>query len=243
MPMWTGSASYSPEDKAALAEVGKDVIRHTLEGDFEAWRMHRPEVQEQLSIATPEQRQAWAAPLRLGSDGLVTEDEKGLGLLWVTKIGGPSYGFDYGPHSLLSVLGNPRMTPIVARMEGQEDPILRAGLRLIQTTDKRLMLFLDEPQFDFAFSGNRVAASKAVVKHALAKAQAMDLPLAVHPGTLSFHPVEIGLVGQPQADRFVLTPSAAKVEATTTFGRHDWMQTAPWVSPMPVRYVAVRPTG
>jgi len=242
MMAWAGSGHYAPSDKAALAEVAHGVIRHVLEGDFETWRMRRPEAEEQLSIVSPEKRETWAAPMEIKDGPLTTREEKGNGLLWVTKIGGPSYGFDYGPQSLLSILGNPRMTPIVANLEGQRDPVLRAGLRLIQTAAGKPMLFLDEPQFDFAFGGNRVAAAKAVVKHALAKAKAMDLPLGVHPGTLAFNPAEIGAVGQPSTDQFVLTPSAARVEATTTFGRHDWMQMDRWTSP-PVRYVAVKSLG
>ena len=58
----------------------------------------------------------------VGGGHLKTREEDGIDLLWVTKIGGPSHGFDYGPHCLLPLLANGRTKAI---LDAKASPGLR----------------------------------------------------------------------------------------------------------------------
>src|SRR5207244_1344392 len=98
---------------AASRTLMRKVIQHVVEGDFVDWRFKTPESRAQMACLSAEQEAAYRAPtsvkVETGSGRrITTRDEQGLGLLWVTKIGGPSHGFDMLSQCLFPLLANAR---------------------------------------------------------------------------------------------------------------------------------------
>lgn len=127
-----------PRGVPAMKAVVRDIIRSAVEGRYESWRTDNPASREQLAPLSVAQRRAWLSDHGESARddhgrSLATREETGLELLWVTKIGGPSHGFDQGPHCLLPLLSNARTRPIlVDRSDYPENAIARSYLRLLE---------------------------------------------------------------------------------------------------------------
>jgi hypothetical protein len=231
-------APSHPEARPELKAVLTDITRHIVEGDYEQWRLNNPASRVQLESLTAAQRGIWEGPTSIQSKGpngveLTTREEKGVDLLWVTKIGGPSHGFDYNGHCLMPLLSNARSTPILV-----EDPrwpsnaAARAYLRLLTTTDGKPVLYLEPLQRDFPHrealrdsEHEDESFELALIRHAAAKAKAMDVPLSL---STSLRDVakRAGLAYETTEKQYVLLPSAGVFEASDTLtDKHDWIQT------------------
>lgn len=224
-----------------LRRVVTDVTRHILEGDYREWRYTSPQSTKQLAPLTDAQRAGWRSNLSLEGEGvggvkLKTREEDGPELLWVTKIGGPSHGFDYGPHCLLPLLANGRTKAILV-----EDPrwphnaAARCYLRVLQGDDGKAMLYLEPMQRDFPHRarfdkpGVERKESAAVrflqVQHALAKAAELGLPLSVSASDDAILDA-LGVAHQRDKRKLVIEGSAGVFEASDTMFRgHDFPQT------------------
>jgi hypothetical protein len=227
-----------------LAGVAREITRHIVEGDYADWRMNNPIGAQQLKGLTDTQRAAWRAQLTTrNDDGLTTREETGVDLLWTTKIGGPSHGFDAMIHCLLPLLANARTTPIIV-----DDPkwphngAARAYLRLLYTPDEKPVLYLEPMQREFPHRGNGTsdaALETAILRHAVQKAAALGVPLSLSPYVADLARRE-GLTVTPTTERYVLEPSAGVFEASDTMGYHDWPQPLRQETP-PLSRVIVAP--
>jgi hypothetical protein len=216
-------------------EAVTEMVRHVAEGDFDDWRFNHEKSRVQLECLTPAQEEAFRAPVsieKIGRAGkkLSTHDEQGAGLFWVTKIGGPSHGFDMLSQCLLGLVANARNSAIVIDEDGHKG-LARSIMRLVPTAEGQPMLYLEMLQVDFPryMSVDREELRKMIYEHALAKARAMGVPLAIAPSrheSAEAFAKKLGVRGQRQAVHFVLHPSAAVFEASDTLlGQHHSPQT------------------
>lgn len=219
------------------------ITQHVVEGDLREWRYECPAGQRQLE-GLGDRAATWRAPLETrhehpaaeGPGGgrleLTAREEDGLDLLWLTKIGGPSHGFDYGGECLLPLLSNGRTKAIVV-----DDPrwphnaAARAYLRLIHFDNGVPALYLEPLQRDFphrdrfAQEGEDGAFQRAILRHAIAKSDALGVPLSLPPwlgGLLQ----ELGIpVEHHHHHRYLLKASNGVFEASDTLStKHDWPQ-------------------
>mmetsp|Transcript_54390 Transcript_54390/g.158781 ORF Transcript_54390/g.158781 Transcript_54390/m.158781 type:complete len:283 (-) Transcript_54390:74-922(-) len=212
-------------------------------GGFEDWRYGNPVGQEQLRGLSSEQLAAWREATSMGHPrGVRThEDAPGeLGLFWATKIGGPSHGFDYESQCILPLLANARHKVIlVSDPKWPHHPAGRAHWRLLWSADARgkggpePRLWLETVNCDFDAHGLSTDIWEvAALQHAMAKAQAMHVPLSVAPSLaedLRRIAKGKGIKGDVRhvRERLLLRPSNALVEASDYLGsRHDWLQRA-----------------
>lgn len=215
------------------------VTRSVVEGNYREWRSAHPTSQKQLAVLSPAQQEAWktadvSASIHAPHGGwLTTREEDDIDLLWLTKIGGPSHGFDYGGHCLMPLLTNARTRAVVVEDEKwPENPAARAYLRLMSTSDGKPVLYLEPLQRDFphrdAFTQRDLDVHflAALVDHAAQKAKALGVPLSID-ARLDGIAEHLGLDFKvEQRPRFVIAPSAGVVEASDTMTRkHDWVQT------------------
>ncbi len=229
-------APQAPWTRDALRAVVAEVTRHVARGDYRQWRYDLPTSQRQLAALAPNQKQVWKSGHSVRGKGptqhLRTQEEDGLGLLWLTKIGGPSHGFDYGGQCLLPLLTNARTKAIVVHdARSPEHPSARAYLRMLEVEGHPPRLYLEPLQRDFLHRRKfgegleNQAFQKVILEHALAKAKQMGLSLSVSP---ALGPLlrELGHAGRPSNDRYVLEPSGGVFEASDTLSaKHDWVQT------------------
>ena len=219
---------------AAFRTSVESITQHVLEGDFKAWRYGTETSQAQMAGLTDGARATWQKTEKTEAASphgkLSVEEEDGLGLFWITKIGGPSHGFDVGGHCLLPLLSNARTKAIVVTDDKWQDyPAARAYLRLLHRPDGSPILYLEPTQRDFphddAFPHADVddAVNQAVVAHAIAKAEAMQLPLSIRFDFAGYTDAELT---KDRENRYVLAPSGGVLEASDTLTlRHDWVQT------------------
>jgi hypothetical protein len=225
------AAGHRPETRPELARVVEQITQHVVEGDYADWRRNNPASKKQLEVYSEDQRKAWHTPLAIASDGgLTTREETGNELMWVTKIGGPSHGFDRNIECLMPLLANDRTTPIIV-----DDPrwphngAARAYLRALETPEGKPILYLEPRQRDFPHSDQVSSVSdssleQALVKHAIAKADAMGVPLSLSPH-LGDIARRLGASYDRTWDRYVLQPSGGVFEASDTLSKdHDWPQ-------------------
>lgn len=220
-----------------FTEAVHSLTRAVVEGRYDAWRAGNPNSTHQLAILDEAQKAAWnthqVSIVRANARGgqLKTKEETGLDVFWVTKIGGPSHGFDYGPHCLMPLLCNARTRPIVVEDSSYpHHPVARSYLRLVATPNGAPVLYLEPLERDFIH--RRIAADAStemqavIVEHALAKAQALGVPLSVRPDLRPFLDALGREYRTDKEGRYVLGPSAGVVEASDTLGPgHDWVQT------------------
>lgn len=227
-----GNAELTPHVDRAV----KNILAHVVAGDYREWRLTNETAKKQLSGLSDAQVEGWKTGLHGESEHngvtLKTREEDGLDLLWVTKIGGPSHGFDYGGECLLPLLSNARTRAILI-----DDPrwphnaAARSYLRLLHTEDGKPMLYLEPFQRDFPHrdtfenkDGINEDFYSAIMKHALAKAEAMNLPLSI--GEDYGHIAErLGLSMTKVQDKLLLRASNGVYEASDTLSnKHDWPQ-------------------
>lgn len=217
--------------------VVEDVTQSIVEGRYESWRSTNPASARQLAPLDDAQREAWLSTdvhaeveARHGGQ-LTTREEDGVDLLWLTKIGGPSHGFDFGGHCLLPLLANARTRAIVVEdTKWPDNPAARAYLRLVEK-DGAPVLYLEPLQRDFPHRdefGHEPDPdfSAALVQHAAEKARQLGVPLSMDiraGGVAKF----LGLATTPDdAPTFTLAASGGVLEASDTLtDRHDWVQT------------------
>lgn len=221
------------QDRFTAAVDG--ITRAVVEGQYRNWRYESATGQEQLKVLDAAGRKAWrdsnvSVEVQGPHGKLKTREEDGLDLFWVTKIGGPSHGFDYNAHCLLPLLANARSKPIVVvDSTWPEHPAGRAYLRLLSTPDGRPFLYLEPTQRDFThrdlYPEAGVAYQQAIFEHALAKAQLLGLPLSVD-AALEGAARGYGLNGHRQErPSYYLAPSGGVLEASDTLtDKHDWPQ-------------------
>lgn len=227
-----GDESLSP----AIEKAVKNIVRHVVEGDYRSWRLESSIAKKQLSGLNAARLEAWKHrahhETQYGRVKLETQEEDGLGLFWVTKIGGPSHGFDYGGECLLPLLSNARTKAILV-----DDPrwphnaAARAYLRLLHREDQTPVLYLEPLQRDFPHRekfGDDPAIDDAfyaaIMEHAAAKAAEMNLPLSIAP---EYAPIadRLKLKTAPAEERLLLRASNGVYEASDTLsGKHDWPQ-------------------
>ncbi len=227
--------SYDSSHGALITQVTREVTCALVEGRFWDWRRSLPASLEQLEGLSEAQKETWFGELSLthpitSSEGkpieLVTSQARGAEMLWVTKVGGPSYGFDIGPNCVLALLTNARTDTIIVKDPRWPNVAARTFLRLVHDAKtNQPLLFIDSPNLDFPYPGNRTAVETAIVKHAIAKAKAMKLPLALS-GRLASTIDAMKLKGASKDDKFLLKPSYVW-EAASVFGIHDGVQKRP----------------
>jgi hypothetical protein len=214
----------------------RNILAHVVAGDYREWRLENETGQKQLSGLDAGQLESWKTRLNGESQHhgvtLKTREEDGLDLFWVTKIGGPSHGFDYGGECLLPLLSNARTRAILV-----DDPrwphnaSARSYLRLLHLEDGKPTLYLEPFQRDFphrdAFGHENDIDRDfyaAIMKHALSKAEAMGLPLSI--GQDYEHiAASLDLKMSKVEDKLLLRASNGVYEASDTLSdKHDWAQ-------------------
>ena len=232
---------YRPQELDRMCrEVVEEIAKHVVEGDFEEWRFSHELSRLQLACLTPEQEAAYRAPLTRetwsgSGKKITTRDEQGSGLFWVTKIGGPSHGFDMLSQCLIPLLANARNGAIVVEEEGYPDFAARSVIRLFPLADGKPVLYLEMLQVDFPHEDygkgavSRSDLRMAIIEHAVEKAKAMGVPLVIAPS--KFEKTEafaeaLGLRHERKELELVLHPSAGVFEASDTLvGAHHAPQT------------------
>jgi len=236
-----------PQIRPRLREVVDQMGRHVLEGDFASWRRNTPEGKAQLGGLSAAARKALETPLSQevqGPDGAVlkTADVDGLGLFHVPKIGGPSHGYDYGPHNHLAALSNAHTQAIVVSDSRFPASAARAWLRVLNVEGKPPRLYLEPMERDFIhrelFTDPQeyTLFQSAILEHAVLKAKAMGVKLSVSP---HLQPLadQLGLKGRMDSSQYVLERSASHNLASDSLGEHDWVQTGRTLTEPKERYV------
>jgi hypothetical protein len=240
--------------KPQLQRTVVGITSAVLSNCFADWRYCNPVGMEQLrGLSGPQSRQ-WRHPLAMDHDGGLhthEDDIDELGLFWATKIGGPSHGFDYCCHCVLPLLANARQKVIFLNdARWSHFPAGRAHFRLMWTAGSCFGGTLDrcaaqpEPRLWLEALHRDSAAEKhgvgtelqlvmwihAVLRHALAKSDAMQVALSVNP---NLTPILSQVVegrnngGQVRTvdERILLRPSNGIVEASDELSpKHDWLQ-------------------
>jgi hypothetical protein len=243
----TPELALIPEVKKAVASI----TQHIVEGDYREWRYDNPISRRHLSGMSAAQKEGWKANLhgsyRAGELELKTREEDDVELLWLTKIGGPSHGFDYGGRCLLPLLANGRTKAILVDDERwPHNAAARSYLRVLHLEDGSPTLYLEPFQRDFphraAFGEGEIDAHlyAAVISHAKRKADGLGLPLSIGadyrewvealgiPATLVEKPLE-------------LKASNGVFEASDTLGLgHDFHQQRDLITP-PLLRLEYRP--
>jgi hypothetical protein len=235
-------APARPELASRIKRLVTELTGHILTGDYRDWRYENLRSAVQLAALSPERARAWRdGSLSIEHRGsannrLRTREEDDVELLWVTKIGGPSHGFDYGGNCLLPLLSNGRTKAILVddeRWNGNAST--RAYLRMLPLADGTPTLYLEPTQRDFphrrAYDGQNKeyepaetgSVMGALIRHAMAKADQLGLELSLpdeYKGTLEF----MGIPFRVERRRYAVEPSAGLFEASDTLGLgHDFL--------------------
>jgi hypothetical protein len=215
-------------------EVVEAITKHVVEGDFDAWRFEQGA--QQLEFLSPEQIAALRTPTTIQRESrrgrtLTTRDEQGAGLMWVTKIGGPSHGFDMLSQCLIALLANPRNNAIVVDEDGYPGAA-RSVIRLLPRPDGKPVLYVEMLQEDFPHGERSNVAREelrlAILEHAVAKARAIgaDLVLAPSREPAELYAEMLGFRSERTEIDLVLHPSAGVFEASDSLlGPHHMPQT------------------
>ncbi|KAH3764681.1 hypothetical protein Pelo_3454 [Pelomyxa schiedti] len=241
------------------AEAALCCVRAILAGAFAEWRMNggiypKPgpaevavpplcHARRQLAPLGP-LTESWISSLKVdhGSSlgqGVISWEEEGPELLWATKIGGPSHGFDFSPVCALAQFTNPKNKVLVIQIpEWHHNPAGRCYMRLLHLGDVNgpLALYLESPQIDFPLLSDRNPTEKAalwdritsaVVAHSLCRAKAMNVPLFSCNTDYQQAMIRMGLEAgssKPVTRTFGIRASSNLWEASDTLGPHDWFQ-------------------
>lgn len=180
-----------PTLRPSIDRAVSNIVQHVVQGDYAEWRYDNPVSKHQLGGLDEGQLAAWKSDNHVqmndGETQLSTREEDGLGLPWVTKIGGPSHGFDYGGECLLPLLSNGRTKAIlIDDPKWPHNAAARAYIRLLHREDGSPTLYLEPFQRDFPhreqFGDTKQLNDffySAIVKHAVQKADEMGLPLSI----------------------------------------------------------------
>jgi len=225
----------------AVSQTVDDLIAATLSrpGGFSDWRYSHPVGAEQLRGLDALQAAVWRQPTSVDHTGGIRshECEDGeLGLFWATKIGGPSHGFDFEGQCNLALLANARNKVIlISDPAWPAHPVGRAHFRCLWAVqngtkvEPRLWLEAVNCDFDAKAAGviDYSRLVRAVLWHAMAKADAMRVSLSVDPSlanALTVTSAGEGTVRQ-HCEIMLLRPSNGVCEASDFLSkRHDWVQ-------------------
>jgi len=238
--------SGEPVPAAAIAEVVENMTKAVLSkrGGFADWRYGNPVGMEQLRGLSQVQVETWRTATSLQhKSGLRThEDSEGeLGFFWATKIGGPSHGFDFEAQCHLPLLANARHKVVLTSDPNWPHyPAGRAHFRLLWSaaldgsaaavSEPRLWLEAVNVDFSASDTVHQECFVPATLRHCIAKADAMEVPLLVDPRltqvllAVATEWGSGGAVGQIH-ERLCLRPSNGVCEASDFLSqRHDWVQ-------------------
>lgn len=222
------------EHSGEMSTVVRELTRAVVEGRFEEWRASHPASEEQLAPLTPAQREVWLGTVSTrhqapGKDGkaieLETLEPRGFEMFWATKVGGPSHGFDTMTQCCVPLLTNARNNTIVVKDPRWPNFAGRTYLRLVELAKTREpVLFLESSHRDFPYPGSKLETEKAIIKHAIEKAKAMNVRLVLS-GRNDQTIQALGVPGEWRNEQYRLAPSLLN-EAASVFGPHDWVQKA-----------------
>ncbi len=213
-----------------IHKVVTDITRAVLEGRFREWRYENSK--HQLSGLSEKQLEIWKSGTTAELCDLKTREEDDLGLFWVTKVGGPSHGFDQNGNCLLPLLCNSRTKAIMINDSRYPDtPAARSYLRLLHRKDGSPELFLEPFQRDFphieifgdALEVDNVYYANIMI-HAIKKAGQMGLPLTIHVyyGEIA---KALNFSFELRKAKLLLKKSSGIFEASDTLSsKHDWVQ-------------------
>lgn len=222
----------------ASRQVVEEVIQHVVAGDFKDWRLNNPTSRQQLACLG-DKRDALTDDVGIemktrSGRTLTTREEWGVDLLWFTKIGGPSHGFDMLSQCLLPLLANGRTIPLVVEDDGYADgPAARCYLRVLPDRGGEPTLYLEMLQRDFPHydHGRKVphhALKEATIRHSIEKAKQLGVRLAIldHKKEPTRQLLDaIGVDYEPTEMSFVMEPSNAVFEASDSLlGQHHGPQ-------------------
>jgi len=244
--------SGEPVPPAKIAEVVQAMITAVLSrpDGFSAWRYGNPVGMRQLEGLTERQIAAWREPTSINhASGVRTHEdsENELGFFWATKIGGPSHGFDFEAQCLMPLLANARHKIILLSDSAYpHHPCGRAHWRLLWTAnmdgtptptpEPRLWLEACHIDFDAAKVVNPSSYVAAVLKHAVAKSEAMKVPVLIdtkltEEANQIGHDFRAGGRVFYTTERLLLHPSNGVCEASDYLSRrHDWVQLQPEIT-------------
>jgi hypothetical protein len=130
--MSAGNPELTGQTLAVLTELTGAMIS----GTYEQWLFEGPVPDEQLRGLDAAQRLLWRTADTLRHEFATMTPENGVERMWVTKIGGPSHGFDHGPGCLLPFLANAYTTAILVDDPRYPDnAAARCCLRLLHAPD------------------------------------------------------------------------------------------------------------
>eukprot|EP00971_Amphidinium_carterae_P255594 5074167-Amphidinium_carterae.1 len=227
----------------AITEVVQAILRAVLSGPmgFAEWRYCNPVGLEQLRGMSPAQVDTWRNSTPLPHAQGVRTDEGSadeLAFFWATKIGGPSHGFDYAGQCILPLLANARTKVILASHPAWPSyPPGRAYLRLLWTepssakhSEARLWLEAINIDFDAFATVDRFSIGRAILEHAITKADRLLIPLSVEE-TWAVEMQVLANASEPHVciervqERLQLRPSNGVCEASDQLSnKHDWVQ-------------------
>lgn len=220
-----------------------------LGGDYRRWRYRNALSAESLSGLDRPGRQTWiSSELQLqrpvAGGALHSREEDDLGLFWVTKIGGPSHGFDVGGHCLLPLLANGRTKAIILDDDRfLRGPAARAYVRVLLNAEGEPRLYLEPLQRDFLHRSERKGPEEdeplraAILAHAAAKAQAMGVPLSF-PEEYRAAAAALGRSPQVKEERYRVGAGTGIFEASDTLGLgHDFLNLKPALTPALTRWM------
>lgn len=232
-----------------MREVVLGIIRHIVDWDFREWRYSATRT-TQLGCLCEKSSEEWKEsgkvslrvplPPERGGGDLVTRKEDGLGLLWATKIGGPSHGFDLGTNFILPLLTNGRSKQLMVN-----DPHwpYNSGARCRMSVLERVreggeegVIFLDGMQRDFPHRD-------AFPQNGEDEIHACPPPSCPRKGEKDGGGDEGGCHERRfrnsawRRDISFASPSAGTFEASDTLGPHDWVQRTNHLSPVLSRFL------
>jgi len=245
--------SGEPVPPVLIAETVQAILTAVLfsPGGFSAWRYGNPVGKVQLEGLSEKQIAVWREPTSLSHEGgrLRTHEdaENELGHFWATKIGGPSHGFDFEAQCLLPLLANARHKVIlISDAAYPHHPCARAHFRMLwtasmdgqrlQSPEPRLWLEAVHIDFDAARVVEPSAYVASVLRHVVAKAEKMEVPVLIDTKlTESANQIghHFGAGGRVfyTTERLLLQPTNGVCEASDYLSkRHDWVQLQPEVT-------------
>lgn len=216
-----------------------DMTQSVVEGNYHEWRMTHPASAEQLAVLSEAQNTAWSANCSIeskipGTDVKLKTTEahqEGFELMWATKVGAKSHGFDTMTQCALSLVTNARNTCVMVKDPRWPGFSGRAYLRLFSRPETgKPVLFLESMSLCALYPDKDQAIREAVIKHGVAKAKELGVELSIS-GSCTDLIKDLDLPGQFEDARYRLGPSAM-VEAASVFGIHDWVQKKPEIRRM-----------
>ncbi len=225
-------SARNPELRARTLSVLAEMTGAMLAGTYEQWLFEGRIPDEQLRCLDARQRLLWRTADSHAYDGLTTREENGLERMWVTKIGGPSHGFDHGPDCLLPFLANAYTTAIlVDDPRHPENAAARCYLRVLEAPGGQPVLYLEPLQRDFPYREHfpdpedKLRVHAAILRHAVAKADKLGVPLVTADFGVEMAALRTGVPLYEASSYLVMPASRGIREASDTLLRlHDWPQ-------------------